>query len=842
MVQKIVAFDVALKSTERQWVQKVPEVYTNDLNSVSLQFRITDCTDTELTGSTAIVLLKMRDGSFFQGPPVDVTRTLNVFSYTLKENEGNHDGLAEIQLIVTIDTKEFATQKYNFKVITGLDSEVVREIMIYDWSTLTAEARAYIDEFASLTEELTSMLAAANASIGAFDVALENGIVAANLAEKLEDFESINNRRLLSVEGGLADINSPNLATDIKSKTYAVGDRIQSNLYGGSVWEVKNTILIEGYPLTFEDELHLQVSLTGGGTGYAECRIDSIKSYLESVQTKKYVETFAKLKRRQASTLVCHGDSITYGQGGTNVMNGVATGFGDGSTYNANNQVDSPYPEVLQGKLNEVYGAGVASVINRGYPGDTVGAMYLRQRNFSGQTMSTINIGTNDMLSATTNGTLPDGILTADRKLTNFTDAYKKFIAREILRGSAVVLINPNSWLVGTDDAQGKAIQYYRNAIKSLGDELNLLVVDFEEFVGGYPIDIYMNGVHPKQVGYTLLGTRLASIFIGNGYKVTDRISGERHIFGRLYAENIVFGGLNGESKALRESTSSFASYSKDVLGTKLDYDFSLPSGATAYYSFYLEKDTLYFAPIFQLAAAGTFTYDLNFNHAQKEVKLDVKPYQVMNDRTTPVSSVVVSQNTAAGYNSFDDYPDNLIIVGKGWHTIKLSATAFSIIHGFRFFDSAETLKLNWYKKPGQITDYVIDKNINFNNYCKLRFIGKSLYDMSVKMFINDDTTETNYYNLDESTPTVINNDSMMLRSLEFEYGYNNIIDVDLYQISTTQLMAKIKVVMMASDNSACIIKNKIWKYNALSGAVNKITIKGGSEFTSDSLIMLVSL
>ena len=147
MDQKIVTFDVALKSTEKQQVQKIPEVYTNDLHSVSLQFRITDCKDTELTGSTAIVLLKMRDGSFFQGPSVDVTRTLNVFSYTLKENEGNHDGLAEIQLIVTIGAKEFATQKYNFKVISGLDSDVAREIMIYDWSTLTAEARAYIDQF-----------------------------------------------------------------------------------------------------------------------------------------------------------------------------------------------------------------------------------------------------------------------------------------------------------------------------------------------------------------------------------------------------------------------------------------------------------------------------------------------------------------------------------------------------------------------------------------------------------------------------------------------------------------------------------------------------------------------
>ena len=184
MVQKIVTFDVALKSTERQWVQKVPEVYTNDLHSVSLQFRITDCTDTELTGSTAIVLLKMRDGSFFQGPPVDVTRTLNVFSYTLKENEGNHDGLAEIQLIVTIGAKEFATQKYNFKVITGLDSDVAREIMIYDWTTLTREARAYIDEFAA--NEILREAEFDNAQFGhndAFNAAQAQRVIRFNSSE-----------------------------------------------------------------------------------------------------------------------------------------------------------------------------------------------------------------------------------------------------------------------------------------------------------------------------------------------------------------------------------------------------------------------------------------------------------------------------------------------------------------------------------------------------------------------------------------------------------------------------------------------------------------------------------
>ena len=57
----------------------------------------------------------------------------------------------------------------------------------------------------ALKGELQTAINTANASLGEFDVALETGIVAANLAEKLEDFEEINNSRLLSTEQQLAE-------------------------------------------------------------------------------------------------------------------------------------------------------------------------------------------------------------------------------------------------------------------------------------------------------------------------------------------------------------------------------------------------------------------------------------------------------------------------------------------------------------------------------------------------------------------------------------------------------------------------------------------------------------
>ena len=48
---------------------------------------------------------------------------------------------------MTVDGMELASQLFDFEIINGLETKVAQEVMIYDWTTLTRDARAYIDQF-----------------------------------------------------------------------------------------------------------------------------------------------------------------------------------------------------------------------------------------------------------------------------------------------------------------------------------------------------------------------------------------------------------------------------------------------------------------------------------------------------------------------------------------------------------------------------------------------------------------------------------------------------------------------------------------------------------------------
>lgn len=152
---KIIPYTVKLRSVvPEKTFSKPPVVYTNDLRSAEFQFKIADMDASELLTATAKTMLYMRDGSFFQNPSTDVSREGNVFSYLLKENEGNHAGIAKIQLVVYFNEglaneQNFPTQLYEFEIINGLETKVAQEVMIYDWTTLTRDAQDYIDQFVS---------------------------------------------------------------------------------------------------------------------------------------------------------------------------------------------------------------------------------------------------------------------------------------------------------------------------------------------------------------------------------------------------------------------------------------------------------------------------------------------------------------------------------------------------------------------------------------------------------------------------------------------------------------------------------------------------------------------
>ena len=143
MANKQITFETFMLSTDRQLSFQREVAYTNDVNSVQLSFDIKDLVD--LTAYTPNVLLYMQDGSFYQ-ITTGITKTGTTVSYTLKGNEGKHNGLVRVQLILISGTTELASAKHEFRIEAGLDTVVATEVMIQDWTTLTKEAGDFIAE------------------------------------------------------------------------------------------------------------------------------------------------------------------------------------------------------------------------------------------------------------------------------------------------------------------------------------------------------------------------------------------------------------------------------------------------------------------------------------------------------------------------------------------------------------------------------------------------------------------------------------------------------------------------------------------------------------------------
>lgn len=158
MARKIISFDFAMSSSDRDmYTNKLSEqrVYTNDHNSVELEFRITDVVENYLpsVGATAMLYIYMADGSFFVKYEQHVKLDGNRFYYVLNEEEVKRSGMTKVQLIIKIGNIENASPLFDFKIINGLVKYPIREVEIRDWDALTAEARAFVENVQDLSAE-----------------------------------------------------------------------------------------------------------------------------------------------------------------------------------------------------------------------------------------------------------------------------------------------------------------------------------------------------------------------------------------------------------------------------------------------------------------------------------------------------------------------------------------------------------------------------------------------------------------------------------------------------------------------------------------------------------------
>lgn len=535
--------------------------------------------------------------------------------------------------------------------------------------------------------------------------ALNNALTTAEgYAKELQDasvnLEEKYTTRLNNFDEQLENITQENNIEILKNRKYKIGERVYSNLYGGSTWIVKSSedVKIQHLNIVFDDELHLIVNLNGGGTAILECQINSINGYLREKNQKKYRDLFAKLKRRQPVKIACQGNSVTFGQytgqSGAIPTNGTETGYGDGSTHQ-HDQIPIPYPSVLQNTLREIFGDNI-TVLNKGYSGDRVSNGYNRHRLYSNQDCTIFEYGINDNAYCTSNGANPNEILNPNNNwsLENFINCYRKLVAREILRGSNVILFQPHMFngMVGYDGttySSSKIMTIYNNGIKSLGEELGVLVVDMNEFLHSYNLTtVTFDGVHLSPFGCEVLGKRTASLFVGRGYLYTERIYGERMINSSSSYDN-----LEGNIEVTQSNYSK--KYSPIYLNGNAESILITPNNSL-YYSFYLEEDKKYIMPVGFLRASA-FTYSLDFGLIQPQYKLYSKTTDSYNETSIPINSNSIESGGDEYYfNSIDDISNHICIQGKGWHTIKITCTrggdGFQC-NGIRFFNQIDDWK-----------------------------------------------------------------------------------------------------------------------------------------------------
>lgn len=532
--------------------------------------------------------------------------------------------------------------------------------------------------------------------------------------------------------------NSPTIATSlntvgaIQAYPFTLGDVFRSSLYNGSTWIVKAKVELQpdyygtitagvnSSVVDFTDELHVVVNLAGGGTAIAECQLGSIAGYVRQLHARNEADFHARVSQASsivaATAMACYGDSITFGQldagvSGATVYsptrNGTATGFGDGSTH-AHNSLAVSYPDQLLTNMLAVYGAGKITMANRGYSGDRVGIAYRRHRTGAGQKACLIHYGTNDVLFATINGTNQVGIFSTIATpndyggyiLALFHDAYRKFVMREILRGSMVVLVSPGPFISssgynGSTYAAAQILKYWQAAIEQIGDEFGLAVIRDTETVYQYANpEVTHDGTHPNDFGAQVRAARYAPYFMGGGLRSAARIVGTRMLTANKLYEAI--SGFAGVDSTTTFPTSNTPSWGPPFFTSANGADQIIGSGGatgTMYYTVYLEEDIKQVMPVGVSSGATTFKYEADFGMVQPRARLTIDPAAARGAYVTYAPNVTLAPAGSTDYNDPGDIASHLSLLGRGLHVVGISCSSGAWIHEGLLFGDFATIK-----------------------------------------------------------------------------------------------------------------------------------------------------
>ena len=379
---------------------------------------------------------------------------------------------------------------------------------------------------------------------------------------------------------------------------------------------------------------------------------------LQRLNLSKYAEKVAR--DSDAITIVCRGDSLTYGEDTTVAPTPPdTTPTASGRVHNKT-RAATTYPQALQGYLQQAFSSSI-NVINQGYSGDNTKLGWGDWDVNVNSDLTIIMYGTNDAAQG----------FSPYQSISDYIFYYKKIIARELVKGAAVILITPPPQK--QYGANVRLLDAYREAVFNIGEQYGIPVLDGVEVFYGIDSTRFSDNVHFREEGYKYLAAKVFA-FLLSKFNNPTKVKSGTNINVRTFETSMKLKNGAWGTQLNKPSMASppLASYTGGYVVETSQY------GNKVFICFYADEDDLIFTPSI-IVANSDLSIELDFGLPQSQYSLDDRVVEIINGDITSKPSATLNLNVKDNTLSIDRNSSydtqksaRIHIASRGWHVISM--------------------------------------------------------------------------------------------------------------------------------------------------------------------------